>query len=186
MRSKDSCSSSLRSASRCGASAADAGVDRDALRGEALLDRLQQRHPASRTAPAELCRRAGSSARSSSSAGITTAFSAFARRTAASNARREIAWPVNGSRMRRTGTRPLARRRGARWAAASSRREPSRAASDAIATITTRAHRASPFARLVRSATMRTSTPGRRSSAAGAAARAGARARARARAPSRM
>ena len=31
------------------------------------------------------------------------AFSAFARRTAASNERREIASPVNGSRIRRTG-----------------------------------------------------------------------------------
>ena len=36
-------------------------------------------------------------------AGMMIAFSAFARRTAASNERREIACPVNGSRMRRTG-----------------------------------------------------------------------------------
>ena len=34
---------------------------------------------------------------------MIVAFSAFARRTAASNARREMAWPVKGSRMRRTG-----------------------------------------------------------------------------------
>ena len=32
---------------------------------------------------------------------MIVAFSALARRTAASNARREIAWPVNGSRIRR-------------------------------------------------------------------------------------
>ena len=36
-------------------------------------------------------------------AGMITAFSALARRTAASNERREIAWPVKGSRIRRTG-----------------------------------------------------------------------------------
>ena len=52
---------------------------------------------------------------------MIVAFSALARRTAASNARREIAWPVNGSRMRRTG-RGRSRRAAARAAAASSRR----------------------------------------------------------------
>jgi hypothetical protein len=36
-------------------------------------------------------------------AGITTAFSALASRTAASKDRREIAWPLNGSRIVRTG-----------------------------------------------------------------------------------
>ena len=36
-------------------------------------------------------------------AGMIVAFSALARRTAASKARREMAWPVKGSRMRRTG-----------------------------------------------------------------------------------
>ena len=34
---------------------------------------------------------------------MIVAFSARASRTAASNARREIAWPVNGSRIVRTG-----------------------------------------------------------------------------------
>ena len=42
---------------------------------------------------------------------MITAFSAFARRTAASNERREMAWPVNGSRIRLTAVGATLRER---------------------------------------------------------------------------
>ena len=81
---------------------------------------------------------------------------------AASNARREIAGPVNGSRIRRDRLRTVAARAGGRAAAASSRRRrPTRARRPRSTSDHDGAHaRSRAPARCARSATIRTSTPG--------------------------